>query len=245
MAISPQLVAGINFAGLLLDALGGLYLAYDLLGGEKGPLRVVTRIATYTLILGTVYSIALGLKFGLIAGPGLGTAIGLQIRQFASGQPETARFKLAIALLRAGTIGLAVGVSHSVTLGLVFTAIMLGLALLLNKLGIGPDKFYKPGTRPKFNKGVLLIITVLTGCAYLLSIIGEAITHQTLSTQVISVCAAVAIGTALVATLSPVIEYWADRLPEKTMGTAGCVMFLIGIAIQSLPYVMTLLEIPQ
>jgi hypothetical protein len=45
-------LAAINLAGTLLDLLGGLYLAYDLLGGRKGPLRIITRIGALLVLLG-------------------------------------------------------------------------------------------------------------------------------------------------------------------------------------------------
>ena len=32
--------------------LGSLYLAYDLLGGQHGPLRLLTRAVTYSIIYG-------------------------------------------------------------------------------------------------------------------------------------------------------------------------------------------------
>jgi hypothetical protein len=34
-----DLIPILSLAGVILDALGGLYLAYDLLGGKRGPLR--------------------------------------------------------------------------------------------------------------------------------------------------------------------------------------------------------------
>ena len=41
-----DLIPILSLTGVLLDALGGLYLAYDLLGGKRGPLRMVTKTAT-------------------------------------------------------------------------------------------------------------------------------------------------------------------------------------------------------
>jgi len=35
--IDRHLLAAISLGGTLLDLIGGLYLAYDLLGGKKGP----------------------------------------------------------------------------------------------------------------------------------------------------------------------------------------------------------------
>ena len=39
-------LALISIIGSSLDVLGALYLAYDLLGGEPGPLRTLTRAVT-------------------------------------------------------------------------------------------------------------------------------------------------------------------------------------------------------
>jgi hypothetical protein len=59
-------VAAISIAGSTLDVLGSLYLAYDLLGGQHGPLRLLTRAVTYSLVFGIGYG--LGLFFGVVAG---------------------------------------------------------------------------------------------------------------------------------------------------------------------------------
>jgi hypothetical protein len=83
-------LAAINLAGILLDLMGGLYLAYDLLGGRKGPLRVITRIATYSLVFGFGYGLPLGVRFGLVAGSGFGIALGLEFWR-ASASPEGRR----------------------------------------------------------------------------------------------------------------------------------------------------------
>jgi hypothetical protein len=56
-------VAAISISGTCLDVLGSLYLAYDLLGGQHGPLRLLTRAVTYSMLFGTGYG--LGLFFGL------------------------------------------------------------------------------------------------------------------------------------------------------------------------------------
>ena len=52
--------------------------AYDLLGGKKGPLRVITPIATYSATFGLGYALPLGLRYGLVVGPGFGVALGLE-----------------------------------------------------------------------------------------------------------------------------------------------------------------------
>jgi hypothetical protein len=42
MMIDKHTLALISIIGSSLDVLGTLYLAYDLLGGEHGPLRTLT-----------------------------------------------------------------------------------------------------------------------------------------------------------------------------------------------------------
>ena len=71
----PQLIPLLSLTGVVLDALGGLYLAYDLLGGKQGPLRLLSRVLTYSAIFGLGYGATLGLWFGLagalISGPSI------------------------------------------------------------------------------------------------------------------------------------------------------------------------------
>jgi hypothetical protein len=60
MTIDRHTLALISIVGGALDMLGALYLAYDLLGGEHGPLRVLTRAVTYGVLFGSGYALALG-----------------------------------------------------------------------------------------------------------------------------------------------------------------------------------------
>lgn len=61
-------VAAVSLTGISLDVLGGLYLAYDLLGGQHGPLRLLTRMVTYSIVFGLGYGLDLGLFFAATAG---------------------------------------------------------------------------------------------------------------------------------------------------------------------------------
>src|SRR5512140_321879 len=74
-------VAAVSIAGTCLDVLGSLYLAYDLLGGQHGPLRLLTRAVTYSIVFGIGYGLGLGLGLGLVFGlaSGIGTGITLTI----------------------------------------------------------------------------------------------------------------------------------------------------------------------
>src|SRR5450755_2697125 len=78
-------VAAISIAGTSLDVLGGLYLAYDLLGGQHGPLRLLTRMVTYSIVFGLGYGLGLGPFFGMAAGAATGITIAVELHRTAGG----------------------------------------------------------------------------------------------------------------------------------------------------------------
>src|SRR5258708_13738370 len=78
-------VAAISIAGTCLSVLGSLYLAYDLLGGRHGPLRLLTRAVTYSVVFGVGYGLGLGLLFGLAAGVASGVTIAIELNRTARG----------------------------------------------------------------------------------------------------------------------------------------------------------------
>src|SRR5580692_274119 len=78
-------VAANSIAGSCLDVVGSLYLAYDLLGGQHGPLRLLTRIVTYSIIYGVGYGLGLGSFFGLTAGVAIGTTAAIELSRVARG----------------------------------------------------------------------------------------------------------------------------------------------------------------
>ncbi|HXR34755.1 MAG TPA: hypothetical protein VN754_02330 [Candidatus Binataceae bacterium] len=81
----PELIPLLSLTGVVLDALGGPYLAYDLLGGKRGPLRLLSRLLTYSAIFGLGYGATLGLWFGLAGALVSGPSIEIQILRRAQG----------------------------------------------------------------------------------------------------------------------------------------------------------------
>src|SRR5882724_7313434 len=78
-------VAAVSIAGTCLDVLGSLYLAYDLLGGQHGPLRLLTRAVTYSVVFGIGYGLGLGLFFGIAAGVASGITLSIEFTRAARG----------------------------------------------------------------------------------------------------------------------------------------------------------------
>src|SRR5450432_1185410 len=81
-----HMVAAISVTGVCLDVLGGLYLAYDLLGGQHGPLRLLTRMVTYSIVFGIGYGMGLGFFFGIASGLATGITVALELRRTARTQ---------------------------------------------------------------------------------------------------------------------------------------------------------------
>ena len=78
-------VAAVSITGTCFDVLGSLYLAYDLLGGQHGPLRLLTRAVTYSLVFGIGYGLGLGLFFGLASGIATGITLSIEFNRAARG----------------------------------------------------------------------------------------------------------------------------------------------------------------
>src|SRR5208282_697012 len=84
-AMDHHTLAAISIAGTCLDVLGSLYLAYDLLGGQHGPLRLLTRAVTYSIVFGIGYGLGLGLFFGLASGIATGITVSIEFNRASRG----------------------------------------------------------------------------------------------------------------------------------------------------------------
>ena len=85
MTIDKHTLALVSIVGSSLDVLGALYLAYDLLGGEHGPLRTLTRGVTYGALFGAGYGLALGPVFGLASGVAHGITLAWEFSRASKG----------------------------------------------------------------------------------------------------------------------------------------------------------------
>src|SRR5271169_4658013 len=88
MIIDRHMLALVSITGSSLDVLGALYLAYDLLGGEHGPLRTLTRGVTYGALFGTAYGLAFGPVFGLTSGVAHGVTLAWEYSRASRHRPR-------------------------------------------------------------------------------------------------------------------------------------------------------------
>src|SRR5277367_967095 len=110
MTVDRHTIAMISIMGNSLDVLGALYLAYDLLGGEHGPLRTVTRLVTYGVLLGAGYGIALGPVFGLVTGLAHGVTLAWEYSRASRHEPGPGFWlDTSMSAIRGAGFGLGTG----------------------------------------------------------------------------------------------------------------------------------------
>jgi len=86
--IDKHTLALVSIVGSSLDVLGALYLAYDLLGGEHGPLRTLTRGVTYGALFGVGFGLGLGPVFGIATGGAHGITLASEFSRASKGRPK-------------------------------------------------------------------------------------------------------------------------------------------------------------
>ncbi|MCU1309053.1 MAG: hypothetical protein JWO20_178 [Candidatus Angelobacter sp.] len=239
-------VAALSISGICLDVLGSLYLAYDLLGGQHGPLRLLTRAVTYSVVFGIGYGLGLGLFFGLTAGVATGITLAIEFNRAARGLnhyslPWEAFFSairsagFAAGLYR--TLGLRFAVAFAVltTLGQVFAY----------SRGMRPATDYSMELRPRFTLRLFWGTVVRTvgyiATALICSAFIQHISHPW--PFAIRVGLVTGLVTAIGITVTPFIEYYADNLPERRLGIFGIGLILCGFSLQSVQYWLALLDV--
>jgi hypothetical protein len=246
MTVDPHTVALISIIGSSLDVLGTLYLAYDLLGGEHGPLRTLTRAVTYGALFGTGYGVAAGPVFGLFTGAAHGISLAWEFSRASRNLPRLGwHFDAAMSGIRG--LGFALGAAH--TMGIAF-GITFGLLSTLGQLfayrfGIRPTVGYKPAARPRVTRFQLLTAANRTVGYTLTGYVSSLVAHQPGHALAIGLRSGFAIGlvTALVMPFTPFVEWTADHLPARRMGVYGVGLILAGFALQSVQYWLALLDV--
>jgi hypothetical protein len=244
MTLNPYTSAVISMTGMTFDSIGGLYLAYDLLGGERGPLSKITRIVTYSVLAVFFYAFAFNLKFALICGIGMGSIFGLQLYWIGAGKVVSHKMMVGISLAR--MVIMATGMSFllpPVAALIVAVGSFMG-SLFSQRLKVSPEYWYEASRKPTFNVRRLGIGLILGCMVTMLVYLGDTLCGASDRLGVaLHLGLTVGVGTAMVATVSPFVEWYADNLPPRSMGYFGAVMFMVGFYIQSIPSVIVLLGV--
>src|ERR1700732_232758 len=174
-----HIVAAISIMGTCLDVLGSLYLAYDLLGGQHGPLRLLTRAVTYSIVFGVGYGLGLGLFFGLAAGIATGITLSVEFNRAARGfNHYSSPWEGVFSAIR----GLGFGAGLYRILGLRFAiafAILITVGqILAYSRGMRPAMDYVAARRPRLTRRQFWGTVVRTFGYFSAALICSALVHR-------------------------------------------------------------------
>jgi len=246
MIIDKHTVALISIVGSSLDVLGALYLAYDLLGGEHGPLRTLTRGVTYGALFGTGYGVALGPVFGLTSGLAHGITLAWEYSRASRRRPKPGFwYDTAMSAIRGAGFALGATYLYGGTFGATFGALSAVGQVIAYRAGVRPTIDYQPATRPRLTKHQFLAAVNRTIGYIAAGYISALAAQQRANALSIGVKAGLVIGvvTAIANACTPFIEWGADHVPEKRMGVFGLGLILAGFALQSVQYWLALLDV--
>lgn len=241
--METHLASELTLLGMSCDLVGGLYLAYDLLGANKGPLNTLFRVVNYSVLMILAFIFVLGPKFAILAGIGLGTAFGLHLERLGRGLPENFLFLLGLGLCRAIGLGLAIYASGLPGLAIVVATLALVASVILPRFKISPANIYKADGKPQVNKKQLVLALVLCGLALLAGLVGSAFGGEQTLQFGLKMGFTFGFAVLVVSSLSPMVEWWADSLPPRTFGFFGCILFMLGFAIQAIPSLVVVFDI--
>lgn len=239
-------LALISIIGSSLDVLGALYLAYDLLGGEHGPLRTLTRAVTYGVLFGIGFGIALGPVFGVASGVAHGITLAWEFSHASRHDPQPG-FWADTAMSAIRGVGFTVGASYlyGVTFGIIFGILGAAGQIFAYSVGIRPTIDYKPARRPRVTRFQMLSC-VNRGFGYGVGgYVSSLFAHQREHAIAIGLRTGLALGlvTLMILFCTPLVEWGADHVPEKRMGVFGVGLILIGFSLQSVQYWVALLDV--
>ncbi len=239
-------LAAISITGTCLDVVGSLYLAYDLLGGQHGPLRLLTRAVTYSLVFGIGYGLGLGLFFGVASGVATGITISIELNRAARGLDHySLTWEGVFAAIRGFAFGLGlhrlVGFGFATSFAFLIT---LGQILAYSR-GMRPALDYSSSRRPRLTSRQLWG-SVFRTVGYIASALAcSAFIHRLDHPWSFAIRVGLVTGivTTVGVTVNPYIEYYADNLPERRLGAFGIGLILCGFALQSLQYWLALFDV--
>ena len=239
-------LAAVSITGTCLDVLGSLYLAYDLLGGRHGPLRLLTRAVTYSVVFGIGYGLGLGPFFGLLTGIATGVTVAIELSRAARGQEH---YSLPWEAFFSAIRGLAFAAGLYRILGLEFAVAFAGLVTIGQVVaysgGMRPSLDYEASRRPRITPrlfwGTIVRTVGYIATALVCSALAHRIAHPWLFAIQVGLVTGLVTGVGF--TVNPYIEYYADSLPEQRLGAFGIGLILCGFTLQSLQYWLALLDV--
>ncbi len=224
-----------------------MYLAYDILGGENGPLRALTRAVTYGVIFGVGFGLIFGLPFGIAVGVTHGLTLAFELTRAAARLPPFGFvWEAVFSAIRGAGYGVGASYTHGMLFGLIFGLLSTGGQIVAYSFGTRPALAYAGDRVPRFNRALVSSALVRTASYAIAGYISATAAHHQMHAAMFGEQIGLAVGvvSAVFAVLTPYIEWAANNIPEKSLGVAGVAMILTGFGLQSVQYWVALLDVP-
>ena len=192
------------------------------------------------------YGLVLGPIFGLVSGAANGITLAWEFSRAARHKPQPGFwYDTSVSAIRGCGYGLGVAYLFGPICGIVFGALSTVGQVIAYQAGIRPTIAYAPATRLRMNK--LLFFTALNRTVGygIAGYVSALIAHQRAKALSFGLEVGLVIGivTAISGSGTPLVEWGADHLPAKLMGVIGVGLILIGFALQSVQYWLTLFDV--
>jgi hypothetical protein len=217
-----------------------VYLAYDLLGGKRGPLRTIARVTGYVALCFIGYVLVVRTWYAIVAASGMGILLGIEFRiaRMNPSHGERHRIVVLFGFLRGLVLGLAGKSVAGPLFGAVF-GLLSGSGLTISYLlGFAPSQDYEAESKPHVS-GHKMLASLWRAVA--VGVLSAPRTYWILFGLKLGLAA----GTvnALVGLFSPAIERWIENLPERRLGVAGLGLIFVGMILQSIQYWIVVFEL--
>jgi hypothetical protein len=226
--------------------LGGLYLAYDLLGGQHGPLRLLTRIVTYSIVFGIGYGTGLGVFFGLASGLATGITVSIELQRTAHYRDHyPLRWEAVFSTIRGIAFGAGLYRMLGFRFALAFAFLITAGQIVAYTQGMRPSLDYAAARRPRLSRAHMRGVVYRTSGYIVSALLCSALVQQVDHVWAFALQVGLVTGVVTaVGTMSiPYIEYLADSLPERRLGVFGIWLVLCGFALQSIQYWLAILDV--
>lgn len=243
--MTDRFIAAVGLGGVFCDAVGGLYLAYDLFRRHSGLLGVLTRVVTYSIVLGVPFWIALGPAFGAIAGLGFGLLVAFDFWRLARIQRLELQSPLYQSPFAGAARGVVIGLASIPRYGIDF-ALVFG-ALAAAGLGLLYGMRYVRTTRVLEGRRIwppraTIKAAFLRGAVIAIAGAGAvAIAGGQLEDLGLLLGALVGVSSIAVAFITPHVEWWTEHAPDSFFITIGLALLAIGLVLDCIPHAAVLL----
>jgi hypothetical protein len=246
MELTHRFMAETSLIGMGIDVLGGCYLAYDLLGGKRGPLRIFARAIGYIVLFYAGYGILLGWRYAAAASVGMGILLALEFRKPLE-VDKLGKFHKHIriftyGLLRGVILGLASTSIASITFAVIFGLLSaIGLAATYF-IGFAPVRDYSSEHKPRFTQHKILSSLWRAVAVSVAGLVAGYFSDSGQWAMELKLGCAAGVVSALVSLFSPPLEWWVENLPDRRLGLFGIILIFIGMLLQSAQYWVVVLD---